>query len=357
MQGWCTGLACGSRRAQDAEELTQDYFVELARRAAMIRSSVGGWLHSLATSRSLNAVRSRNRRREHEQCSVVAKVQTDPGAEVPWSHVEPLLDKAIDSLPDELRVTIILHFLEGYSQSDVASQLGVHQSTVSRRIQEALEALRACLHESGFVMAIAPLASLMTARLDHTAAPHLLVSLTKIALAGVGSTAVGKSIGSVGIGLAKLTTLGKTLGTLVSPFIVQLVLGGWWGFVWATAAFGYLAWRQPKWLDKLNVVMGGKGAGYDFFPLARWTWTTPPTGWRKAIFQSLMKSVMMNGVAIAFLIQHGNPMSLGCGALMMGYAALPMVTAIRIWLRVRACPADAREQAAVSFPSHWRTWG
>ena len=37
---------------QDAEELTQDCFFELARRAATIRSSVGGWLHSLATHRA-----------------------------------------------------------------------------------------------------------------------------------------------------------------------------------------------------------------------------------------------------------------------------------------------------------------
>ena len=54
----------------DAEELTQDCFFELARRAATIRSSVGGWLHSLATHRRAECrpvaqpkARARTRRR------------------------------------------------------------------------------------------------------------------------------------------------------------------------------------------------------------------------------------------------------------------------------------------------------
>lgn len=42
---------------QDAEELTQDCFLELARKAATVHSSVGGWLHRMATHRALNAVR------------------------------------------------------------------------------------------------------------------------------------------------------------------------------------------------------------------------------------------------------------------------------------------------------------
>ena len=166
---------------QDAEELTQDCFFELARWAATIRSSVGGWLHSLATHRALNAVRSRNRRREREQrvAAASSKEQADSEAEVAWRQLEPLLDQAIDGLPEELRTPIILHFLENRPQSEVALRLGVHQSTVSRHIQEALEALRARLRESGFVMAVAPLTSLLTTHAGQTADPHLLTSLTK----------------------------------------------------------------------------------------------------------------------------------------------------------------------------------
>jgi RNA polymerase sigma factor (sigma-70 family) len=334
----------------DAEELTQECFFELARRAATIRSSVGGWLHSVATRRALNAVRSRNRRRNHEQGAATthAAVSSDEG--VAWRQLEPLLDRAIEDLPEELRTPIILHFLENRPQSEVAARLGVHQTTVSRRIQEALPALRARLRDSGFVMAVAPLASLLAAHAGQTAEPQLLASLGKIALAGVGSAAAGKAMSGVGAALVKLSTCGKAMGALALPIIAQFVLGGWWGFVWAIALLGYFAWRQPKWHEELLVAMGAKGYGYEFFPLMRWTWTTPPAGWRKAIFRSLMGSVMMAGVAIAVLIPQLNPMSLGWAAMMTVYGTVPLITAFRIWRRVRACPANTAEQP-VSFPS------
>lgn len=332
---------------QDAEELTQDCFFELARKAATIHSSVGGWLHRLATHRALNAVRSRNRRREHEQGAAAIQAAANSKEEVAWRRLEPLLDRAIDDLPEKLRTPIVLHFLENRSQSDVASRLGMHQSTVSRRIQEALVALRARLRDSGFVMAAAPLTTLLATHAGQTADPHLLASLTKIALAGVGA----KAMGGVAAALAKLSTWGKALGGLAAPIIVQLVLGGWWGALLALVFLVYIAWRQPMWLDELGIAMGGKGHRHEFFPLVRWTWTTPPAGWRMAIFQAMMASVMLGCAATTgSFIPQRNPMSLGLAAMMTVYATVPLTTALRIWLRVRACPAEARGQPVSSPP-------
>jgi RNA polymerase sigma factor (sigma-70 family) len=327
----------------DAEELTQDCFFELARRATTIHSSFGGWLHSLATRRALNAVRSRKRRREHEQGAAVLKPSPNLEEDTAWHQLEPLLDHAIDDLPEKLRTPIILHFLENLPQSEVALRLDVHQSTVSRRIQEAIVALRTRLHKSGFVMAVAPLTSLLATHANQTAEPHLLASLTKIALAGVGATSTGKAMGGAGVVLAKLSTWGKALGALATPIFVQFFLGGWWGFLMALSFLLYFSWRQPKWHDELSIAIGGKGYGYEFFPLARWTWTTPPPGWRKAIFQALAGSVMLWFVAVAISRLRQNQMGLGWTAMIMVYAILPLVTAVRIWLRVRACPADARK--------------
>ena len=121
------------------EELTQDCFLELARQAAAIRTSVGGWLHRSATHRALNSVRSRMRRQKHEQAAAGIAVRPTSTAEVSWRDIEPLVDLALEELPEELRTPLLLHYLENRSQSDVASQLDVHQSTVSRRIQEGLQ--------------------------------------------------------------------------------------------------------------------------------------------------------------------------------------------------------------------------
>ena len=330
---------------QDAEELTQDCFFELARRAATIRSSVGGWLHSLATHRAMNAVRSRNRRRQREQrvAAASSKEQADSEAEVAWRHLEPLLDQAIDGLPEELRTPIILHFLENRPQSEVALRLGVHQSTVSRHIQEALEALRARLRESGFVMAVAPLTSLLTTHAGQTADPHLLTSLTKIALAGVGSTATGNAIGGVGTALAKLSTWAKALGTLAAPIFVQLLLGGWWGVAMIAMLWTYIAWRQPNWFEELAFAMAGTGARYEFFPFSRWTWTTPPPGWQKMVRQSLLCGGLLGTTPVAMFLEGGEPGMVATWAMI---AVLPLLNAARIWMRVQRCVRAGKEQVA-----------
>ena len=325
----------------DAEELTQDCFFELARRAATIRSSVGGWLHSLATHRALNAVRSRNRRREHEQGAAAVKTEAVAEAEVTWRHIEPLLDQAIDALPEELRLPVILHFLENRPQGEVALRLGVHQSTVSRRIREALEALRARLREAGLVLALGPLASLLTNHAGQPAAPHLLASLTKIALAGVGSAAGGKTLGGLGAVLAKLSIWGKALAALAAPIAVQLLLGGWWGVVMVATLWAYIAWRRPKWLEELTSAMGGDNRFLEFFPFSRWTWTVPPPGWQKMVRQSLLGGGFAASTALAMFLEGGQPGMIATWAMI---AALPVLNAARIWLRVRRCPKIATEQ-------------
>lgn len=50
-----------------AEDLCQECFLELARKAHSVRENIAGWLHAFATSRSLNIVRSHKRRIRREQ--------------------------------------------------------------------------------------------------------------------------------------------------------------------------------------------------------------------------------------------------------------------------------------------------
>ncbi len=54
--------------AADAEDVTQECFLELTRATAVIRSSMGAWLHALAFHRSIDFLKTntRRRRREHE---------------------------------------------------------------------------------------------------------------------------------------------------------------------------------------------------------------------------------------------------------------------------------------------------
>jgi len=59
------------------------------------------------------------------------------------------VDESLSELPDELRHPLILHFIEGESQENIASALEVNQSTISRRIDKGISLLRESLKRKG----------------------------------------------------------------------------------------------------------------------------------------------------------------------------------------------------------------
>jgi len=147
---------------QDAEELTQECFFDLARHASQVRTSLAGWLHQAATNRALNRMRDERRRmireRQAEQRRL-ALAEEQLTTDLSWNEIEPLVDKALSEIPEDLRAPVLMHYLEGVTQSDIATALGVHQSTVSRRLSDGLELLRVRLRKAGFVVPVSVLIS------------------------------------------------------------------------------------------------------------------------------------------------------------------------------------------------------
>ena len=111
--------------AHDAEDVAQECFMQLARRADSVETSVAGWLHAAATSRSRNAIRNATRRRRHEQRTAAkeAAVVSEGPAELTWEDIAPYVDQALEELPQELRVPLVHHYLEGRSQTEIAASL------------------------------------------------------------------------------------------------------------------------------------------------------------------------------------------------------------------------------------------
>src|SRR5262249_21135000 len=134
---------------QKAEDVTQDCFLKLVE-AQVATSNLPAWLHRVAANRSLDVLRSEKRRRAHEARWTPAE---DASAEATWEEVEPLVDEAIDRLPEELRSAIVLHFLGHRSHEEVASALGISKSTVSYRIGKGIESIRSSLKRRGALAA------------------------------------------------------------------------------------------------------------------------------------------------------------------------------------------------------------
>lgn len=174
--------------AADAEDATQECFLELARKAGAIHSSLPGWLHALARSRAIDAVRKNATRRHYEQQAGPPRGDTDDRT---WAEISPYVDEALAALPDNLRVPIILHYLHGETQADIATRQNTTQATISRQLEKGLEKLREHLRKRGVVVSVAVLSALL---LHHgvTAVPATLTAaLGKMAISGVGgATAV-----------------------------------------------------------------------------------------------------------------------------------------------------------------------
>lgn len=196
----------------DAEEVTQECFLELARKCGDISSSLPGWLHALATSRARDAIRRARVRREREQeAAWLATAGTEPD----WEQLAPRVDEVLETLPEELRLPLVLHYLQGRGQADIAQQLGVSQPTVSRRLEAGVQELRLRLSAGGPGVSLKRLSGALAASALNVPLPaSLQAALGKMALAGVGK--------AVGTGLAAAA---PAAGTTVTPLVLGLAVG------------------------------------------------------------------------------------------------------------------------------------
>src|SRR5262249_7768122 len=134
----------------DAEDVVQHCFLTMAKKADTITGSVAGWVHLQATSHAKNRLRSDVRRRRHE---VRAGGPEERTAELSWGVRGPVSDDTIEELAEELRVPLILYYLQGYSQEQIAEATDVSQRTISRKLQQGVEELRRRIGTFGVAVA------------------------------------------------------------------------------------------------------------------------------------------------------------------------------------------------------------
>jgi RNA polymerase sigma factor (sigma-70 family) len=207
------------RDAAEAEDVTQDCFIKLARARHFKGSSLVGLLHTMATHLSLNRVRAQSRRRERE---IAFALRAENHAEIDWKDVDHHIDEAIAGLPEKLRHPIIRHFLEGQTHEAIARTLGIDESTVRYRIKKGIEQTRRFLKRRGIpVGAAAVTAALQAQMADAAALPQtLMTALGKLALAGRPDLAAAAGVGVVGT--SKLAVIG---GTILMWKKISLIVG------------------------------------------------------------------------------------------------------------------------------------
>lgn len=133
-------------RRADAEELTQDVFVELHGALARItdRDHLRRWLLRTVTHRCLNRLRNESRRPKLVSIDALQPASEPPA---PEGADDPLMSARLYGLLLELspeaRAVLLLRFQEDLDPSDIASVLEMPINTVKSHLRRSLEWLRA----------------------------------------------------------------------------------------------------------------------------------------------------------------------------------------------------------------------
>jgi RNA polymerase sigma factor (sigma-70 family) len=173
-----------------AEDAAQDTFLHLLRQPASVTDSLVGWLHRVAHHKAVNLVRREVSQSRRAQVPTIIADDHPP-----WATISPLFDEALQELPEESRRVLVSHYLEARSQQELATDLGLSQPTVSRRLAVGIAQLRALLIAKG-VVASAVVASLLQGSMAAAAPATLAMELAKMTLAGQAGLGAGSGGGA-----------------------------------------------------------------------------------------------------------------------------------------------------------------
>lgn len=127
--------------ATDAADLTQEIFVRLHRSVKSFRgdSAFSTWFYRLAINCCKDWLRKEARRpaTQEIQDTLIADGGASPSQLYERKETKALVHAAISALPDEQRIAIILHDIQGYSYEEIAAIEDVPIGTVKSRLSRA----------------------------------------------------------------------------------------------------------------------------------------------------------------------------------------------------------------------------
>ncbi len=135
------------RNSADAEDLTQEVFIQLFRKINTFRgdSSFTTWLHRLTVNQVLMHLRKPIVKTEKTTEDGATPIRIVRGTENPsrMAQIDRIaLDHAIAELPPGYRMVFILHDIEGYEHEEIGKILGCAVGTSKSQLHKARLRLR-----------------------------------------------------------------------------------------------------------------------------------------------------------------------------------------------------------------------
>src|SRR5436309_1888734 len=152
-----------TRNPADAEDLVQETYLKAYRGFEGFQegTNLKAWLYKILTNTFINAYRSRKRRPEQtdvedvEDLYLYRRLGGLEGAAAGRSAEEELLDhlteaevkEAVEALPEQFRIAVLLADVEGFSYKEIAEILDIPIGTVMSRLHRGRKGLQKRLYE------------------------------------------------------------------------------------------------------------------------------------------------------------------------------------------------------------------
>ena len=149
------------QNSADAEDVAQEVFIQAYRSIGSFKgeSKLSTWLYRIATTRSLDLLRSKKSKKRHGFLQRLfndqGELQYDPpdfhhpGVALEQKENAAKLFKAIARLPDNQKAAFTLHKLEGISYQEISEVLQTTVSSVEMLMYRAKQNLKKILESEG----------------------------------------------------------------------------------------------------------------------------------------------------------------------------------------------------------------
>jgi len=165
--GWVRRLARALvRDAAVADDVAQDAWLLAIQHPPTDARPLRPWLHRVVrnVARMRHRAATRRAAREAREAAIDPREIPSPEQLVERVELQRVVAGEVVALGEPYRSTVLLHFVEGLSSSEIARRLGVPDGTVRRRLKVALDQLRERLRARddapvpGWLAALIPLA-------------------------------------------------------------------------------------------------------------------------------------------------------------------------------------------------------
>ena len=139
----------------DTEDIIQESFIKVFQKIASFKgeSTLGAWIKRITINTALNHIR-KNGKIEFSEIDKIPHLP-ETKEESYWSNISlPKVHEAIKALPEGSRVVFSLYLLEGYQHKEIASILGISESTSKSQYQRARKLLQKQLRKMTAVLTL-----------------------------------------------------------------------------------------------------------------------------------------------------------------------------------------------------------